>query len=535
LQGKTSEDVMTVNANAWRRLPIAPRETNFDADDAIKRIQAWAHGDVSRFNSMFLWRNSDAPANNRNSYRLPIGDIVNGKPTMVPRAIFAAATILSGAHGGLEGVVDEDEKLDLKRVITNIYEVLQKAYGDPRTVPPWLRGGNDKEQALNAASMEEEGMELHELDALITASVRTAWVDVGVADANHAWSAKSASARLWEASEGDIRAYGRGFLWHDPSAPEQRNSYKIPIADIVDDRMQIIPSAVITTAQLIASGNGETLAIPDPDLEVVSEVVDALRARLDNPEALTAAGFPVAPPDEWFAMQNLPGPTPLTITADGRVSGHAFLWGTCHQGIGDRCVVPPRTSAGYRYFANGSVLTASGAQVKVGKITKGTGHASIRLGWIPAADHYDNTGTVVAVTSIHEDRFGGQLAGAIVPNASEADVAELRRSPISGDWRRINGNLELVAALAVNTPGFPIVSLSASGDPDCILAAGVQAADDTDPGCGCSEVSVTADGVIEDRSEALTRFNKISSDFEKVKSSRRARRLTNIQAIMGGK
>lgn len=526
---------MTVNANAWRRLPIAPRETSFDADDAIKRIQAWSSGSVDKFNSMFLWRNSEAPANNRNSYRLPVGDIVNGKPTMVPRAIFAAATILSGAHGGLEGVVDEDERLELKRVITNIYEVLQKMYGDPRTVPPWLRGGNDEEQVLNASAEEGEDMELHELDALITASVRTAWADLGVADKSHGWSAKSASARLWEASEGDIRAYGRGFLWHDPSAPEQRNSYKIPIADVVDNQVMIVPSAVITMSQLIASGNSDQLAIPSPDLEVVTEVIEALRARLDDPEALTAAGFPVAPPDEWFAMQNLSGPTPLTITADGRVSGHAFLWGTCHQGIGDRCVVPPRTSAGYRYFANGTVLTASGNMVKVGKITKGTGHASTRLGWIPAADHYDNTGTVVAVTSIHEDRFGGQLAGAIVPNASEMDVAELRRSPISGDWRRINGSLELVAALAVNTPGFPIVSLSASGDPDCILAAGVQAVDDTDPGCGCAEVSVTADAVIEDRSEAVARFSRVTSDFEKIKSTRRARRLANIQAITGGK
>lgn len=529
---------MTVNSNAWKRLPVAARETSFDADGAIKRIQAWAHGDVGKFNSMFLWRNAEAPANNRNSYRLPVGDIMNGKPTMIPRAIFAAATILSGAHGGLEGVVGEEEKLDLKRVVTEIYEVLQKAYGDPRTVPPWLRGGNDKEQALNASG--EEDMELHELDALITASVRTnGWGEMRVADAYQQWSAKAASQRLWDASEGDIRAYGRGFLWHDPGAPEQRNSYKMPIADIVDGQMMIVASAVITTSQIIAS-NPSSLPVPEADLEVIAEVVSALRARIDDPEALTAAGFPVAPPDEWFREQPLQGPTPLTVTADGRVSGHAWLWGTCHQGIGDRCVVPPRTAAGYRYFANGTVLTASGKSVKVGKITKGTGHASIRLGWVPAADHYDNTGSVVAAVAVYEDRFGGQLAGAVVPGASEADVAELRRSPISGDWRRINGNLELVAALAVNTPGFPIVSLSASGDPDCVMAAGSWAVDDTDPGCGCDDVrpaereeSVVAD--VADRSEVRDRFLKVSGNFEKLNSTRRARRLANIKAITEGR
>jgi hypothetical protein len=531
---------MTVNANSWKRLPIAARKTEFDADDAIARIQQWAHGDVNKFNSMFLWRNASEPANNRNSYRLPIGDIANGKPIMVPRAIFMAATILSGAHGGLEGVVDEKEKLALKRVITGIYEVLRKQYGDPRTIPPWLRGGNDEEQVLNASG--EDDMELHELDALITASVRTnGWMEIGVADSSYQWQAKAASQRLWDASDGDIRAYGRGFLWHDPAAPEQRNSYRMPIADIVDGQIRIVPAAVITTSQIIASG-AAGLPVPEADLSVITEVVSALRARLDDPEALTAAGFPIAPPDEWFEAQTLPGPTPLTITADGRVSGHAWLWGTCHQGIGDRCVVPPRTAASYRYFTNGTVLTASGRSVKVGKITKGTGHASTRLGWIPAADHYDNTGSVVAAVSVHEDMFGGQLAGAVVPNASEMDVAELRRSPISGDWRRINGNLELVAALAVNTPGFPIVALNAAGDPDCIMAAGSWAVDDSDPGCGCPdgkaerEDSVVADVAGEpDRSEAVSRFNKVSADFEKIKSTRRARRLANIRAITGGK
>jgi hypothetical protein len=533
LQVKAEEGIMTVNANSWKRLPIAARETKFDADNAITRIQAWAGGSVDKFNSAFLWRNSEAPANNRNSYRLPVGDISNGKLILIPRAIFAAATILSGAHGGLENVVDEKERLALKRVVTDIYEVLQKQYGDPRTVPPWLRGGNDKEQALNASMDEmEEDMRLHELEALITASVRTqGWDKVIVADAATAWKAQDAIARLWDHADGDIRAYGQGFLWRDPSAPEQRNSYRMPIADVIDGRIQVVPDAVHATAQILAA-NRLSIAVPDADLPVLSEVVAALRARLDDPEAITASVYPVAPPDEWFVMQALPGPTPLTITADGRVSGHAFLWGTCHQGIGDRCVVPPRTKAGYKFFANGQVLTASGQMVKVGKITKGTGHASARLGWIPAADHYDNTGTVVAAVSIFEDSFGGQLAGAIVPNASDMDVAELRRSPISGDWRRINGNLELVAALAVNTPGFPIVNLNASGEPDSILAAGIQVIDDTDPGCGCD--TVTADVTV-DREALASRYNKILADADRLASTRRARRLRNILNIQGGK
>jgi hypothetical protein len=43
-----------------------------------------------------------------------------------------------------------------------------------------------------------------------------------------------------------------------------------------------------------------------------------------------------------------------------------------------------------------------------------------------------------------------------VPEADDAAVRVMRATPLSGDWRRIGGNLEMVAALHVNTAGFPI-------------------------------------------------------------------------------
>jgi hypothetical protein len=52
----------------------------------------------------------------------------------------------------------------------------------------------------------------------------------------------------------------------------------------------------------------------------------------------------------------------------------------------------------------------------------------------------------------------------------------LRAASLSGDWRRINGNLELVAALAVNVPGFPIprtqAAMAAAGQL-ALVASGV--------------------------------------------------------------
>jgi hypothetical protein len=200
--------------------------------------------------------------------------------------------------------------------------------------------------------------------------------------------------------------------------------------------------------------------------------------------ALTAGGR-ITPPREWFNDPNLDGPTPLTV--DGaRVYGHLAVWDTCHIGITDTCTTPPRTATGYALFHTGEVVCADGSTVPVGKVTLGTGHADPQAGFRGATDHYDNSGTAVAVVRAYEDDHGIVVAGALCPDADAAAVAALRRSPLSGDWRRVGGNLELVAALAVNVPGFPITRpalVAAAGDmgrPESLVAAGALPPQDPD-------------------------------------------------------
>ena len=53
-------------------------------------------------------------------------------------------------------------------------------------------------------------------------------------------------------------------------------------------------------------------------------------------------------------------------------------------------------------------------------------------------------------------------------------VRAARASSPSGDWRPINGTLELVAVCSVNVPGFPVVEARvASGQVLALVAAGV--------------------------------------------------------------
>lgn len=187
--------------------------------------------------------------------------------------------------------------------------------------------------------------------------------------------------------------------------------------------------------------------------------------------SLTAAGLAFDAAD--FADPHLDGPTALTIDEDGRVYGHLATWGTCHIAYSGVCVTAPPSRSGYAYFAHGLVNTRDGGQVPVGKITMGTGHASTADGtrWSDAASHYDNTGSCVALVAAGEDPYGIWLAGHMLPGTSQAQIDTLRHSGVSGDWREIAGDMELVAALAVNVPGFPVPrTIAASG---VLLAAGV--------------------------------------------------------------
>jgi hypothetical protein len=192
---------------------------------------------------------------------------------------------------------------------------------------------------------------------------------------------------------------------------------------------------------------------------------------------LTASAGPMEPPSAWFVAPELGELTPLTVTADGRIFGHLAAWGTCHTGISGQCVTPPR-GGNYSHYRVGSVLTADGDLVPTGTITMGTGHAPT-AGRLSAADvmaHYDNTGTAIADVAAGEDAYGIWIAGAMRPDVTELQVRQLRGAALSGDWRLLGGRLQLVAALAVNTPGFPVPrALAASGTPIALVAAGAPA------------------------------------------------------------
>lgn len=249
-----------------------------------------------------------------------------------------------------------------------------------------------------------------------------------------------------------------------------------------DDEVMITSDARLRAATIVA-----TPAFADARIYLVDEMPqedqEEMKVLKQDPEEegsyeeLLASVSQISRPSvEDFRDPKLSGPTPLTVEDDGRVYGHLAVWGTCHVGFPGECVEAPSSASNYAYFRTGAVRTIEGMEVGVGRITLDTTHAGRRLGATDTAAHYEHTGIAVADVAAGEDAYGIWIAGVLRPGVSDDQVRILQASPLSGDWRRIGGQLELVAALAVNSPGFPIPrALVAGGSVQSLQSSGIVA------------------------------------------------------------
>lgn len=164
---------------------------------------------------------------------------------------------------------------------------------------------------------------------------------------------------------------------------------------------------------------------------------------------------------------------PLHIGDDGFVCGHLAPKDRCHIGYAGMCVTPPESMAAYSHFHVGCTICDDGSEIPTGHLTVNVDHAdTIGLDLATARDWYANKGFAWANVRVTPGKFGPWVCGAVLPGVSEELVVALRGGGISGDWRGANGNLELVAILAVNTPGFTIQrGMAAGGQPVRITAA----------------------------------------------------------------
>lgn len=332
----------------------------------------------------------------------------------------------------------------------------------------------------------------------------------------------------------------------EPSEPERDAEGRVTVVAVnPSDEVMVTTSARVRAATQVATPAFAEAYIDlvDEDYETPTGVDDSGDSDDDEDDeeeertsepvtenSLIAAAAPVHPPKAWFANPKLTEPTPVTVDSKGRIYGHVATWDVCHianpYGTNE-CVSAPHSDTDYAYFHTGSVETKEGDTLGVGRITMDTKHAEANARHAAASDHYDHTGTAAADVRAGEDDFGIWISGAIRPGVSAAQVRTLRASPLSGDWRMIGGNLEMVAALAVNVPGFPIPrpkGLVASGAVTSIQAAGMVAP------AGIEEAVPGSTQVLSDRD--ITYLKRLAQKGREAEAAEMAAKVRKSQAAM---
>jgi hypothetical protein len=233
-----------------------------------------------------------------------------------------------------------------------------------------------------------------------------------------------------------------------------------------------------------------------------------------------------------FARPEMETPRVGVVVDGDHVYGYIAQWGVCHIGISGICTEAPPSQSEYWYYATGVVDTTEGP-VHVGQITMDTGHASLRANAKVAAAHYDNTGSAVADIAVGEDAYGIWFSGVMRKSATDDQRHALRASGrLSGDWRQIGRDLELVAALAVNVPGFPIPHARAgvyNGEQVSLVAAGLDI--EESPLVETFSADQVA-GIVRTAVAELRHQEKIAAKAAPIRDALRAKQIESLRARM---
>lgn len=235
-------------------------------------------------------------------------------------------------------------------------------------------------------------------------------------------------------------------------------------------------------ARAAISLEGATDAPEVPAVAASADVI-ALPRPIELPDPLPYAWFTRPEPeigDPYLVRQppRFPGDqeehwaAPLEILDSGEVFGHVAQWGQCHVGYPQECITAPASGISYANFHLGTTATSDvpgspgTRKIATGVLIARCDHAPLSVGLDGARHHYDNTALAWADVRAYNGEFGIWVCGALRPDVSPAALRVLRGSGLSGDWRDDRGTgLEMIAAQAVNVPGFPIAreAMAASG------------------------------------------------------------------------
>jgi hypothetical protein len=119
-----------MSVTAFKDLPLADRDREWDGTAAEKRVRKWADAEDEpneKYRDAHVWYDADKKQN-FTAYKLLIADVVDGELKVVPRGVIASGNIMQGARGGADL-----PKKDIDRVKSHLAKYYKKM-GD---TAPW--------------------------------------------------------------------------------------------------------------------------------------------------------------------------------------------------------------------------------------------------------------------------------------------------------------------------------------------------------------------------------------------------------------
>jgi len=130
--------IMPRMASGASDLPIAPRDTAWDAAAADKRVQEYAGGkdnmDWAKYGKAFFYVD-ETNKELLGSYKLQFADVIDGSLVAVPKGIFAVAGVLNGARGGVN--IPDSDAMEIKDKVAAYYARLSKEFNDDSIKAPF--------------------------------------------------------------------------------------------------------------------------------------------------------------------------------------------------------------------------------------------------------------------------------------------------------------------------------------------------------------------------------------------------------------
>jgi hypothetical protein len=190
---------------------------------------------------------------------------------------------------------------------------------------------------------------------------------------------------------------------------------------------------------------------------------------------------PLYPPHTWFTEKPdwLQPDTKISVDDDGRVAGYFYNAEQCL--VHDHGACPRPSPTGYAAFHQQDVVLDDGETIRVGAIGNTNGHASPYARVDAAQAHYADPDRQLMAVRAYDDEHGGYILGSMVPGKTFGDVALVRRSALSGDWRPmppqwwqshgVTASLvnecegyDCIGPTLVTRPGLPLVRSFVNGE-----------------------------------------------------------------------